>query len=71
MSIIFYSILSFAAYRSCDQILINFGQMHGANTDTITTEEIDRIYMKISSSIGSKTLDTRLVQHRNQLHRNG
>ena len=69
MSIIFYCILTFAAYRCCDQILTKFGQMHGLDSDTITTDEIDRIYMKISSSIGSRTLDTRLVQHRNQLHR--
>jgi len=67
MSIIFYCILTFAAYRSCDQILASFTQVHGID-ENVTREEIDRIYMKISNSIGSKTLDNRLVQHRNELH---
>ena len=69
MSIVFYCILTFAAYRSCDQILASFTQVHGIDQN-VTREEIDRIYMKISNSIGSKTLDNRLVQHRNELHRN-
>ena len=68
MSIVFYCILTFAAYRSCDQILASFTQVHGIDQN-VTREEIDRIYMKISNSIGSKTLDNRLVQHRNELHR--
>lgn len=67
MSIIFYCILTFAAYRSCDQIMASFTQVHGID-ENVTREEIDRIYMKISNSIGSKTLDNRLVQHRNELH---
>ena len=69
MSIVFYCILTFAAYRSCDHILASFTQVHGIDQN-VTREEIDRIYMKISNSIGSKTLDNRLVQHRNELHRN-
>ena len=70
MSIIFYAILTFVAYRACDEIFNNFMIKSGFDPDEqLTQTYIDSVYARISNTMGSRTLNAKLLQHRNQLHR--
>ena len=70
MSIIFYAVLTFVAYRACDAIFNNFMIKSGFDPDEqLTQAYIDSVYARISTTMGSRTLNAKLIQHRNQLHR--
>lgn len=69
MSIIFYSILTFVAYRACDEIFNNFMIKSGFDPEEqLSQAYIDSVYARISNTMGSRTLNAKLLQHRNQLH---
>ena len=70
MSVLFYALLTLVAYRACDEIFNSFMLQNGVDPNAqLTQAYIDSVYARISNSMGSRTLDAQLVQHRNQLHR--